>query len=536
MSALPRPAPAMSGDPRRFFSELKITLQPKQEELLDVMESGRYRWLLFGGAQGGAKSGGMRRVNLIRRALYPGTGSLIFRRTLPELRLNHIDPMLSEWPQLEEFYNRSDRMLRLPNGSWTYFGSADHRGHLERVLGAEFGDVFVDEGQQLEWDWMEFLRTRNRSVVRVKNPSTGKPFKEQFVVGANPGGVGHGELKRRFLMRSYRQGENAEDYGLIRAFAQDNVEWARAALEDDGLGPADYYGWTDEERFKYFVARTERGKSMDRYPKRLRDAYLMGSWDTFVGQAFDVWDPTNHPVDLSSVDLQPWHPRWISLDWGFNHPCVVLFHASLGKRKRVTYREMVFRQRSPEEVAQAIVAVVKQTGEKPTDFLAGGDIKNRHMDEQTIEKRMNRVLLENGLPQVREGNTGRSAGYQLVYDLLATKDLLITKNCSTLVDTLTLAKIDEDSLDDVEKFPGDDAYDCLKVGMLRDDDPLRVPVEERVRERLEEQKAAGTLPSRETNPTDLFLTITRTMKNEEKRDTFRAPVWAKGLRRGRKVQ
>ncbi|HRI07848.1 MAG TPA: hypothetical protein PKW35_08530, partial [Nannocystaceae bacterium] len=190
-------------------------------------------------------------------------------------------------------------------------------------------------------------------------------------------------------------------------------------------------------------------------------------------------------------------------------------------------------QRSPEDVAQAIVAVVRSTGERIVDILGGGDIVNRHMDEQTIQKRLDRVLLEAHLPGVRVGNTDRSAGFQLVYDLLATKDLLITKNCTDLIETLTVLKIDEDTLDDVEKVNGDDAYDAEKVGMLRDDDPVRIPSDIRVQQRIEEDRVSGRLPSRETDPTDLVLRIQRTVKEEESKSTFRAPAWARGLR-GRK--
>lgn len=522
MSAVPAPMAGRGG-----MAELELSLQPKQEDLYDLMESRTARWILFAGAQGAAKSAGIRRVNLMRRATYPGTGSILFRRTLPELKLNHLQPMFSDWPGLEKFYNQGDRMLRLPNGSWTYFGSADNKAHLDRIgFGPEFADIFVDEGQQVDWEWQDLLHSRNR-VTR-------SPIWPCHVIAGNPGGRGHADLKRRFIDRNFLANERGDEYAFIPAHAWDNVEWARGALADDGLGPADYYSWTDAQRKTYFLERTERGRAMDAYPPRLREAFLEGSWDTFVGQAFDCWDKDAHPVDLADVGLEPWHPRWISLDWGFNHPCVVLFHASLGGRKRVTYREMVFRQRAPEDVAQAIVAVVKDSGEKVRDILTGGDLFNRHMDEQTVGSRMNRILLEAGLPEARVGNTDRSAGFQIVYDLLATRELLITRNCGTLIDTLGNMKLDEETLDDVEKVNGDDAYDCLKVGMLRDDDPISAPVGVRVRARLEAEKEAGRLPDPISSPTDHYLVTKKAIEDEQKRTGFTVPAWARGLRGRRK--
>jgi len=155
------------------------------------------------------------------------------------------------------------------------------------------------------------------------------------------------------------------------------------------------------------------------------------------------------------------------------------------------------------------------------------------MDEQTVGSRMNRILLEADLPEARVGNVDRSAGFQIVYDLLASRDLLITKNCGTLIETLGNLKLDEETLDDVEKVNGDDAYDALKVGMLRDDDPVSAPVGVRVKARLEAEEAAGRLPNPETNPTDHYLVKMKVIESEQAKTAFRVPAWARGLR-GRK--
>ena len=62
---------------------LKIHLQPKQKQFYDSIEE--YPVTLFGGAKGGGKSAGLRRILLQRRFKYNGSTGVIFRKTYPEL-------------------------------------------------------------------------------------------------------------------------------------------------------------------------------------------------------------------------------------------------------------------------------------------------------------------------------------------------------------------------------------------------------------------------------------------------------------------
>src|SRR5262249_35676634 len=103
-----------------------MLLQPKQTELLDLLNSSEYTRIGFGGARGGAKSGGGRRVMIERRVRYPRTTGLILRRTFPELYKSHIIKLFEEFPMLAQFYNGSNKEIAFPNGSRLFFGSAEH--------------------------------------------------------------------------------------------------------------------------------------------------------------------------------------------------------------------------------------------------------------------------------------------------------------------------------------------------------------------------------------------------------------------------
>ena len=60
----------------------------------------------------------------------------------------------------------------------------------------------------------------------------------------------------------------------------------------------------------------------------MRRAFLDGDWDVFAGQYFDRFDPSRHVTRAETIDWKPWWPRWISIDWGFEHPAAAYWHAA----------------------------------------------------------------------------------------------------------------------------------------------------------------------------------------------------------------
>src|SRR5579859_4616356 len=95
--------------------QLNFKLQPKQTLLLDLCEKSKASFIGFGGSRGGAKSGGLRRIMLLRRLKYPGTTGLIFRRVYDDLKRNHIDKFFEDFPSLYKYYKQTDKELIIPS-------------------------------------------------------------------------------------------------------------------------------------------------------------------------------------------------------------------------------------------------------------------------------------------------------------------------------------------------------------------------------------------------------------------------------------
>ena len=189
--------------------ELKGIPNPKQAEFFRSTA----RHTAYGGARGGGKSWAMRRKLVLLALNYPGLNALIMRRTLPELRENHVIPLLKELKGAAK-YNAAERVFKFPNGSRLRLGYCDSASDVYQYQGQEYEVIGLEEATHFTEEQMQFLTTCNRTVRR--------DFSPRMYYTCNPGGIGHGWVKRLFIDRTYRRGERESDYRFIPARIYDN--------------------------------------------------------------------------------------------------------------------------------------------------------------------------------------------------------------------------------------------------------------------------------------------------------------------------
>ena len=459
---------------------LDIALQPKQQQILNMMRSGRAVVIGAGGGRGAAKSGGADRIELILMGLDPGHVDCIVMRNYDQVRKYHIEPMMRQWPELEKYFNKSESRLVLPAAdgkvSQLDFSYAESLADVERRFrSANYRRIIVDQAEQFTEPELREMRNANRS------PGHGK---SRMLLLHNMGGVGIQTLRKWFYTKEYNETEDPNDYDFIKVNPWDNVEWVREALREDGLTPKDYYSWTDAERKEYAATRGQYTRGLASQDPTLAARDWDGDWNVLEGAYFgQSYDRAATSITAAQVRLliKPWDMRWMSQDWGKSHFCSTHWHAVtkmapseiqqvLGWESDqplkvvITYRRSIVSEMTAVEVAQRIreVTPVEERAKIRRFFLspdAFGDRDSGH----TIAERQGKELRAFELPPPEVADNERIGGWQLMSDLLANTKAaaqgkpfndtvwLISNECPELAEAISLAMRDPKNLDDVLK-------------------------------------------------------------------------------------
>lgn len=150
---------ARKNDPYIYKVLRRETPSPRQQEFFRAEAAN----VAYGGARGGGKSWAMRRKLVMLAMRYPGLKLLLLRRTLPELRANHILPLQRE---LEGYaaWSSTERAFRFPNGSRLVMGYCDNDSDCAQYQGQEYEVIGFEEATNFEPDWLTFIATCLRTT------------------------------------------------------------------------------------------------------------------------------------------------------------------------------------------------------------------------------------------------------------------------------------------------------------------------------------------------------------------------------------
>lgn len=323
--------------------DIKFKLQPKERQLLSLM-AGPASLIGYGGARGGAKSHAARSAAILRRLRYPGTPAVVFRRTYQQLYDQHILPMMTEWPELfRAYWSGEHKLLMLPGNSPVSFRYADTMKDVLEQKGREYGDLFIDEATDFSEDELKILYSCARCTVLGFTPKK--------VLTFNPGGIGHGYVKRLFIDKNATPEEQSLNPAFIQAHAWDNLLWVRQILRDRGITAAAYYAMPREEQIALLL-ESPYGKELNALPEHLRKAWLYGDWDTFLGQKFQEFRRDVHTIEPFAVPS--WWRRWRANDPGYSDPSCWHWFAADGDGQVYCYREATFSRTVPSEQAKEV--------------------------------------------------------------------------------------------------------------------------------------------------------------------------------------
>lgn len=423
--------------------ELKISLQPKQKLFRQSID--HFPITGFGGAKGGGKSYSLRNILLLRRFQYPNSTGAIFRKTFPELEANHIRPLFQEHPGLREYWNESKKLLSLPNGSTLQFSHCTTEMDVLLYQGREINDLGIDEAGQWSEPMFRTLLGSNRSST------PGVPAR--CAMTFNPGGIGHGWIKRLFIDKRFNERERPSDYNFIQALISDN----KALLDND----PDYIHRLNTET-----------------SEALRKAYLYGDWDILAGQFFSELQRNTHFVEPFEIP-DHWN-RFGAYDFGFNHPSAFGWFANDEDGNTYLYRELIKAGTRVDQFAQMLN---KYTDTKDIAVFAGHDCWAKRTAVINAQQGNPPTIAEefrtHGI-NLRHAVIDRIAGAAHVRSYLALRGsqnkprLYIFRTCPVTFDCLSRMVHDPNRVEDVLKQDavdgdagtGDDPYDMLRYGLM----------------------------------------------------------------------
>lgn len=432
---------------------------------------------LYGGAAGGGKSDALV-VEALRQVGIPHYKALIVRKTYPQLA-ELIDKSLNYYPRAypKARYNASAHTWNFPSGAKILFGSMQYTKDRTRYQGQAYDFIGFDELTHFTWDEYSYLFSRNRP----NGPGT----RVYIRASANPGGVGHGWVKERFVTAgkpmttiwedvTWRDPSGQEHRARqSRIFVPSSVFDNPALLNND----PDY---------------VRRLASM---PEAERKALLYGDWDTFSGQVFTEWrnDPDHYEDRLWTHVIHPFRIPdswrvWRGFDWGYSRPFSVGWYAVDHERRMYRIRELygctgtpnTGVQWEPSRVAQEIRRIEAEDPNLMGKQIFGvGDPAIWQSDgTESIG-----ALMERERVYFEKGDHARINGKMQVHHRLAFDEdgrpmLYVFDTCKHFIRTVPNLVYDETDVEDIDTDGEDHIYDELRyVCMKNPISPRPRPVE-----------------------------------------------------------
>jgi hypothetical protein len=262
--------------------------------------------VFFGGSRGGGKTDGMLGDWVAHAGRYGANASgLMVRRKRTEL-IDTIERSKALYGPLGAKYNEQDKLWRFPDGARLRFAYLENDNDANNYQGHAYTRVYVEEiGNFPRPDPILKLIATLRS-------SNGVPV--GFRATGNPGGVGHGWVKERYInpapagwkiiKSEFNNPFTGETISRDRVYIPSRLTDNKLLMESD---PG-------------YVANLQMIGS----PELVR-AWLEGDWDIVAGAAFEKLSRNRHMVRTFEIP-EHW-TKFTSMDWGTAKPYAILWCA-----------------------------------------------------------------------------------------------------------------------------------------------------------------------------------------------------------------
>jgi len=257
----------------------EFLLTAKQEEAMSVISGSATHAMLFGGSRSG------KTFMLVRAVVLRALKAPFSRHAILRFRFNHIKttiildtfPKVMQicFPGIDYVLSKTDWYAVLPNGSEVWFGGLDDKERAEKILGAEFATIYLNECSQIPQSSRDIILTR--LAQRAETSVKGVYLTPRVFYDCNPTNKVHWAYKT-FIQKidpdTKKTVENPEDYVYFKMNPEDNTENLSAS---------------------YMI-------TLAGLPARLRKRFLLGDWadatanSLFSDEQIETWRVTDGTI------------------------------------------------------------------------------------------------------------------------------------------------------------------------------------------------------------------------------------------------
>ena len=426
-------------------AELKenVIFQPNEGPQMDFLAAGETD-VLYGGAAGGGKSYAML-VDPLRFAHRAAHRALILRRSMPELR-ELIDKSRELYPKAFPGckYREVEKLWTFPSGAKVEFGFLERDADVYRYQGQAYSWIGFDEITHLptEFSW-NYLASRLRTTDSAIVP--------YMRCTANPGGVGAGWVKKRYISPSVPNDSFMGHDGITRKFIP-------ARLNDNPY-------LAEDGRYEQML------KSL---PPTQRKQLLEGNWEVAEGAAFTEFDRDIHIIEPFDIPLH-WE-RVKGLDYGYASESACIW-ATIDPNDNtlIIYRELYRKNLLATELAEMLTNMELNDPMSVRGVLDTACWSRTGTTGPTVAE----TLIQAG-HKLRPADKNRIAGKIQIHEHLKVLPsgrprMQIFNTCPNLIRELQSIPLDKTNPEDVNTHAADHAYDALRYLIMsrpRIQDPL----------------------------------------------------------------